>query len=82
MTPEELAQQEPAVHDLVETLGQLSRHTQAAPDFLSQVLARVEALPTPRQRFRAWLPGVPVWPTTMTARLVSAYLLGVPADGV
>jgi hypothetical protein len=102
MTPEELERQEAAVRDLIETLRQLSYHTQASPDFLSRVLAQAEALPTPRPGFRTWLTGALVWSTTMPARLAvaallvlavigavpqyitwfSAYLLGVPADGV
>jgi hypothetical protein len=47
MTPEELARHEAAARDLIDTLGQLSRHTQAAPDFLSRVLDQAAALPIP-----------------------------------
>jgi hypothetical protein len=75
MTPEELARSEAAARDLIETLGQLSRHTPASPDFLPRVMAQAEALPIPHRGLRVWLMDLIGWPTTMAARLAMAALL-------
>ena len=81
MTPEELARHEAAARDLIETLGQLSRHTPASPGFLPRVMAQAETLPTPWRGLRAWLTGTLVWPTTPAVRLAVSALLVLAVIG-
>jgi hypothetical protein len=70
MTHDKFEQHEQAARDVIQALSVVSRGAEASPNFLAQVMARAEQLPTPRPRLWHWLTEAlsqPLWVPTRIA---------------